>query len=313
MISVIMPAYNTAAYIAESIESVLQQTEQELELIIVDDGSEDNLRETIEPYLVKDKRIRFIRQDNQGVSAARTRGMDLAQGEYLAFLDGDDLWNPAFLHTAKEAIQQGNHAFVYAETEMFMADGQRSRTSAPCVSGRLDAFITSWNELRLPFHISGVLLKREILTGYAIQFERGMAISEDIGFFMKLLCVTPAVHIPAVLTYYRKREDSASTRRWTPKRWESVVHIHEGAERYVKQYAPEIWPDFVRMRDYRTYRFVWGTVKEGFIDEALQYIARWQPWLQSFVHGRGKPNDRLKCRIMLFRKAGLLRLLRLLS
>ena len=71
MISVIMPAYNTAAYIAESIESVLQQTEQELELIIVDDGSEDNLRETIEPYLVKDKRIRFIRQVRRVCQACR--------------------------------------------------------------------------------------------------------------------------------------------------------------------------------------------------------------------------------------------------
>ena len=95
IVSVIMPAFNSALYIAESIESVLAQTFTAWELIIVDDNSADNTIEVISEYIKKDERISVIESKvNKGVSDARNKGMLNAEGLYIAFLDSDDLWDP---------------------------------------------------------------------------------------------------------------------------------------------------------------------------------------------------------------------------
>jgi len=90
-VSVVIPTYNCAQYIAEAIESVLNQTYKDFEIIVIDDGSTDNTQEIIKPYLNK---IKYIYQQNSGPSAARNRGIKEANGEYIAFLDADDIWLP---------------------------------------------------------------------------------------------------------------------------------------------------------------------------------------------------------------------------
>lgn len=96
MISFIIPTYNRAHTISLSIESIINQTNHNWELIIVDDGSQDETEKYIEPFL-KDSRIKYSYQQNQGVSAARNHGGDLAKGEYLIFLDSDDIINQNLL------------------------------------------------------------------------------------------------------------------------------------------------------------------------------------------------------------------------
>lgn len=91
IVSVIIPTYNRAKFITQSIDSVLSQTYKNFEIIVVDDGSTDNTKETLIPY--RDK-IRYIYQRNHGASAARNTGIKHARGKYVAFLDSDDLWLP---------------------------------------------------------------------------------------------------------------------------------------------------------------------------------------------------------------------------
>ena len=95
LVSVVMPAYNSEKYIAESIESVLNQTFKNFEIIVVDDGSTDNTRKIISDY--KDNRIRYYYQENLGSGAARNLGLSNSRGNWIAFLDSDDLWNPVKL------------------------------------------------------------------------------------------------------------------------------------------------------------------------------------------------------------------------
>ena len=90
-VSLVIPVYNSSAYIAEAIESILGQTYTPFEIIVVDDGSADETRVKVDQY--KDK-IKYMYQDNRGVSAARNGGIHSAKGEHIAFLDSDDIWLP---------------------------------------------------------------------------------------------------------------------------------------------------------------------------------------------------------------------------
>lgn len=104
MISVVIPLYNKEKSIAQTLECVLNQTFQDFEVIIVDDGSKDNSAAIVEQFV--DSRIHLIRQANGGVSAARNRGIEEAQGEYVAFLDADDVWQAGHLANLTNLIRQ---------------------------------------------------------------------------------------------------------------------------------------------------------------------------------------------------------------
>jgi len=106
VVSVIIPAYNVAPFIGDTLRSVLAQTFSEYEVIIINDGSPDTveLESVLAPYL---DRIIYLKQENQGAGAARNTGLRAARGEFVAFLDGDDQWLPAFLEKQLKLIRSG--------------------------------------------------------------------------------------------------------------------------------------------------------------------------------------------------------------
>ena len=120
LVSIITPAYNAAAYIAETIESVLVQTYTNWEMLIVNDCSKDNTAEIAESYAKKDKRIKLINlKQNSGAAAARNTAIQNAKGRYIAFLDSDDLWKKEKLQKQIEFMQQNVYAFTYTSYEHF--------------------------------------------------------------------------------------------------------------------------------------------------------------------------------------------------
>lgn len=114
LVSIVMPSWNTAKYIGESIKSVINQTYQNWELLIVDDCSTDNTDEVVESFLKQDSRIRYFRNThNSGAAVTRNHALKKARGEWIAFLDSDDLWMPEKLEKQIEFMNQNGYVFSY--------------------------------------------------------------------------------------------------------------------------------------------------------------------------------------------------------
>lgn len=183
MISVIMPAYNTEKYIGKSIESVLAQDYDNFELIIIDDGSKDNTKNIIRQYAEQDARIKLIvKEENQGLSLARNTAMDAAKGEYIAFLDSDDLWEKNTLSLLlKEAVRY-EASFVCAKMDTINMDGTKKQDDVPVRDGDLFDFVTKNNEIRPFWHVGSVLVRQDVLEGGHYALIKGLLRRKILAF-----------------------------------------------------------------------------------------------------------------------------------
>lgn len=126
LVSIIMPSYNTASYIAESIRSVLNQTYSEWELIIVDDCSSDNTDEVVNLYL-SDGRIQYFKNEkNSGAAVSRNKALQKAKGKWIAFLDSDDLWMPEKLEKQVTFMEKNGYQFSYTNYEEIDTEGKKT-------------------------------------------------------------------------------------------------------------------------------------------------------------------------------------------
>ena len=124
MISVIMPAYNAEKTIRQAIDSVLSQTYRDLELIVINDCAKDATKEIIEEYMAQDDRVRMIdNKVNSGVSVSRNKGIADAKGEYIAFLDSDDMWREDKLEKQLKVMKDNNAVLSYTASAFIDQDG----------------------------------------------------------------------------------------------------------------------------------------------------------------------------------------------
>ena len=125
LVSIIMPTYNSADFIGESIRSAQAQSYENWELIIVDDCSTDDTETVVSSYQADDERIKYCKlKENSGAAVARTKAMKLAQGDYMAFLDSDDLWYPDKLNRQLEFMQKNNYAFTCTSYKQINESGE---------------------------------------------------------------------------------------------------------------------------------------------------------------------------------------------
>lgn len=206
-VSVILPTFNRSGYLRQAIESVLAQTYPDFEIIVVDDGSTDDTRAVVAGF--GDARIRYEYQANAGRSAARNRGLALARGEYIAFLDDDDLFLPD-----KLAVQVG---FLDAHPEIGLAAGGAEVIAA---DGSLMGVWETWRDqpqLALPACLyacplltCGVLLRRPWLEALDRWFDPAMDRAEDTDFWIRLLVAgCPMAWTTAIVCAYRQHAASS--------------------------------------------------------------------------------------------------------
>ena len=198
LVSIIMPAYNAEKTIVESIESILRQTYINWELIVVNDGSKDS---TTAVFLaINDERLRLIEQENGGVANARNNGINNAKGEYIAFLDSDDLWVEAKLERQIGSLVGGKYKMCFAKTWCF---GENSNQISDCfVNAALD-FEDKDKILIYDFiPILTVLIAKDVLdeVGYFDETLRGV---EDWDLWIRFLQKYEAIYLDEFLAKYR--------------------------------------------------------------------------------------------------------------
>ena len=211
--SVIMPAYNAALYIKNSINSVLNQTFGDFEILIVDDGSTDDTKEIVNS--VKDDRIHYIYQRNGGVSSARNTGISNAKGEYICFLDADDLWKPNHLEVIEKLIEKYPAADVFLTGhEILLRDGRFVTRACPEVS--CDAQIDNMFEYIVKhgyfFHTNSMACKKITFDDVGL-FEIGVKNGEDDDMWYRLFSYYSTAVSSTVTTVYVRENSRATVNR----------------------------------------------------------------------------------------------------
>lgn len=188
--SIIIPCYNIEKYISKTLKNVLAQTFQNFEIILINDGSEDNTGKILDSYSNKDNRIRVIHKENEGVSEARNVGIKNAKGEYIYFLDGDDLIENTLLERANEIFKNKEIKIFSFGFNMIFENGKIKRKYS---SEKYDnKIIRSKNFLSLFFNkkigqnMCSFIVKKDLIEN-KIFFTKGLERGEDLEFQIKML------------------------------------------------------------------------------------------------------------------------------
>ena len=182
-ISVIIPVYNKEHYVLETIKSLLAQTFQDWEAIVIDDGSKDNSAKVIKS--VKDSRIHFYQQTNHGVSYTRNKGIKLSKGEFIALLDADDIWFPDYLETMMKLATRYPTYSVFC-----VAQKDRPINTLPQGVSVIEDYCT----YPYIFWIGGLLIKKEVYIDVG-DFRVGVQPGEDTDMWLRISCKYHTIYL----------------------------------------------------------------------------------------------------------------------
>jgi glycosyltransferase involved in cell wall biosynthesis len=200
LVSVIIPNYNYANFVCESIDSVLSQTYKNIEIIVVDDGSEDNSKEILKNY---GNQIKVVFQKNAGVSAARNNGVKESKGDYLAFLDSDDIWLPEKIEKQVEVFQKKtNLGIVHVGVKEIDGEGNAIETKLDGLSGWHSHELLLFSRSVVLGGGSGFMVSRKVFDEVE-GFDLRLLTSADWDLFYRISCHYQIEFVSEVLMKYR--------------------------------------------------------------------------------------------------------------
>ncbi|NUF26575.1 UDP-glucose:(glucosyl)LPS beta-1,3-glucosyltransferase [Gilliamella bombicola] len=224
LISIIIPVYNSSEFILNTLHSLKAQSYNHYEIILINDGSTDNSLEILEEYKRKNNHVILYNQKNKGVSAARNKGIELSSGEFVSFLDSDDMYSSYFLEKMLSKQIQKNADVVYCGYNRVSTSGKL--TVMPCLfkEGNILDLYFQQNGY---FHFSGMLIRKSILLEKHIYFEVARTISEDLLFTVQLLNNCSFYCVKEHLFNYIQRSDSVMSSEWSKNKWLSDIKGRE--------------------------------------------------------------------------------------
>lgn len=214
-VSVIIPVYNTQKYLARCLDSILNQTQSELEILLIDDGSTDDSGKLCDAYAKKDNRFQAIHKENGGVSSARNAGIERMTGDYCCFVDSDDYVCENYIFVLWDNLSSLGCDISVCGLAKACADENSNRVT---VMGRREAQLSLFNETGgIKGYIGGKLFRTDIIKKKNIRFDENLSLAEDLLFLFdylsdckneKAVCVSDDK-----LYYYESNSTGALTKR----------------------------------------------------------------------------------------------------
>lgn len=296
LISIIVPCYNVEKYVAECLKSIVEQSYENLEIIVVNDGSTDNTEREIFSFL-DDKRLKYIVQENQGLSGARNTGLDNMQGEYVCFVDSDDFIHPDFVRTLYQNLVENDADisicgfYWYWENEKLEKDGNDeisvfSREEMMKIVGLDDRSIVAWNKL----------YKKDLFND--LRFALGRVHEDEFLVHHIVWKAYKLVMSGRKLYYYRQREDSIMNSTYTDKKLKDAIDAIDDRIAFCQEHRISEKERFIRLKwHYLIY-------ENGLLDKNLDYAKTYiltHP-LEFFRKFRMRKKDKIKLYLKLLKE-----------
>jgi len=215
LVSVVIPAYNCEQYIKATVLSVIDQTYKNIEIIIIDDGSSDATGAVCKSLANEYDNIIYIYESNGGVSRARNIGLNKCTGEYICFLDGDDLWPNNKVAAQVEYLENNiNSHFICGNYVEVSADFKLAQNHQLIITQQLDPQKSGWvycKQLKgLHIHIITLMFRKELID--EVYFDEMLNIAEDYDLWLRIMAKYQISFLDACLAYYRRHSSSIMTK-----------------------------------------------------------------------------------------------------
>ena len=293
--SVIIPLYNKAPYVQKALESVLAQTFQSFELIVVDDGSKDSSYETAQKILARSKvNCQLIHQENAGVSTARNNGVFASHGDYLCFLDADDWWDSVFLEKMDRFIKSYPEAGIYGTNYYYVKNGRQRVCVTTAETGYINYCQVYAEKLQMPLWTGAVCVPRTVFDEMG-GFRPHLKLGEDFDLWIKIALKYKVAFLNEPYSYYF--QDSDITWRLVGKLHNPQGHMLWNLGYLIEEEKTN--PDYKSLIDsLRTYSLLPYYISAQYHDAAKQELAKvdWSKQSPRTQRLYEQPVFLLKCR-----------------
>lgn len=264
MISVIVPVYNVERYMAKCIESVIAQTFTNWELILVDDGSSDDSLAICNRYAEQDDRITVVHQENQGVSSARNRGIDIAKGEYISFIDSDDYVTPTYL---SDMVNHNSDVVASGFTLWYAADNRNEIKTfhQQATFSRENGNIADAIEIGESNHLwkgpCTKLFRKALIDKHNIRFDETISYGEDHLFVISVLMKCQTITLLSISNYiYTHYGNMSLTNRIIPydAMFRYIAKIDDLRQKLIEGYNLQL-SSYAQFCDNELSRYFWQT------------------------------------------------------
>ena len=299
LISIIVPIYNTEKYLHQCLDSILNQTYTNFEVLLVNDGSTDSSGMICQEYVENDSRFRYFEKENGGASSARNLGLERSGGAYITFIDSDDWVEPNYLDVLYTALKENDTDVAISTYKRFAQDGvfylrsysreddeflnigTRSRDSFLEILPRLGELDHSF------YSISSKLIKREIIGN--LLFDEQVSYAEDLNFFFYLYLGVESVVYVRDYTYVYRTHDASTSQNVNELQALQELEIYKKMFQQIDRMGLPTFHYFKRMENVVTYRISgFPTSKaireyESFVSEVREMVTYQQPLISLIV------------------------------
>lgn len=304
LVSIIIPVYNSSKFILATLASLENQSYNNYEIILINDGSTDNSLNILENYKKKHHNVILYNQKNRGVSVARNKGIELSNGEFITFLDSDDMYSPNYLEKLLRRQKEENADLVYCGYNIIR--NLDKLTVVPCLfkEGNILNFYLQRNGY---FHFSGMLIRKNILLEKQIYFEVGRSISEDLLFTVQLLNNANCYCVKEHLFNYIQRPDSVMSSSWSKNKWLSdikgrekiLLYLKNNYDKHNKKEVLQLASEFIFQREIA---YMIDCIKKWKYKEINNYLVKTNFIKKEQLFQNGKLNNKDKKKFAIIKK-----------